>query len=145
MAFALFSLRSVPCPRRPGRTLPDLRVPGHRFGPPDDDVAHRVVRPDRPAVVDGLAGIGGCQRGVGRTRPVGVPVVGVPPFQAELPRDDLLGEIALRDEQRDDVHLLGVDGPEHLPEGRLFLPEGLPDLVERAHRPDGVRVVERRL
>jgi len=83
------------------------------------------------------------EAGVGRADAVlGVPLRDVPAVQAQLAGDHLLGEVPLADKEGDDVHLVALHGAEHLPEVGLFLPERLPDLVERARLADRVRVVE---
>jgi hypothetical protein len=120
----------------------DVGIIRHGLRTTDDHVGHRVVGPDGTGVVDGLARVGVGQGGVGGVGSVRVPPVGVPALQAEFAGDHLLGEVPLADEQRDDVHLLACDGPEHLPGRGLFLPERLPHLLEGARRPDSVGVGE---
>ena len=58
------------------------------------------------------------------------------PVQAELPGDDLLGEISLGDEGGDDVDVFGLYGVEHVAHGGLLFPEALDDLVELSGLPD---------
>jgi hypothetical protein len=123
--------------------LSNLGVTGDRLRALDDDVGHRGVGTNRTTVVDRLAGITGRERRRSRAQPLRVPGLGVPPLQTELPGNDLLGKVALTDKQRDDVDLLGGDGSERLAEVWLFLPEHLPNVVERARCSDAVAVGER--
>src|SRR3712207_782803 len=90
----------------------------------EDDVGHPLEGPQRPSVADSL-----------------VTLLCHGSLEAELPRYDLLGKVALGDEGRDDVDLLGLDGVQHVPNGGFFFPEALDDLVELPGLPDALRVL----
>lgn len=60
----------------------------------------------------------------------------------ELAGDDLLGEVALADEVRDDVDFVRVDHVESLAHGRFFFPKAAMNLGEEASFSDFVGVVE---
>ncbi len=124
--------------------LADVGVAGDRLGPTDDHVGHRLVGSHRSAVVDLSVDVFGDERGVVRREAVGVPLVDVPVVEPQLAGNHLLGEVSLRDEQRDDVHVVALDGAEHLAEVWLFFPEAGAHLVERAGRADRVGVCVRR-
>jgi len=125
---------------REAKALPDVRILGRGFGPLDDHVRHRIVRADRPAVVDRLADVLGLERGLRCAGAVRLPPVGIPLLEAKFPRDDLFREVAFTDKERDDEHLVGLEGADHLAEVGFFLPERLADLVERARLADRIRV-----
>ncbi len=54
--------------------------------------------------------------------------------EPHLRRDDRLGEVALRREQRHDRHVVGVERADHLMKSGLLLPEGGGDLVGDVER-----------
>ena len=87
-------------------------------GPACDQTGHGRMNADGIRVVEGLA-----------------VDVGDAALQLELARDDILGEVALRDEVRDDVNFLRLDHVEGLTHGGLFLPEAAVDLGEGAALP----------
>src|SRR5215218_11001990 len=102
-----------------GRAPRDLSSAYKVFGTLQDDVGHPLEGAERSGVADGLLVFPGDW-----------------PFQAELPGDDLLGEISFGDEGGDDVDVLRLYGVEHVAHGRLLFPEALHDLVELSDPPD---------
>jgi len=86
----------------------------------DDHVGHRAVGPHWTAVVDLPVDVFGDEGGLIGGEAVGVPLGNVPAVEAEFAGNHLLGEVALRDEQRDDVDLVALDGAEHFSEVRLL-------------------------
>jgi len=62
--------------------------------------------------------------------------------ELKLARDHVLGEIALADEVRDDVNVIGIDQVESLSKGGLLFPKAAVDFAEKIAAADLIGMVE---